>query len=86
MAALAERRGESRGFAPVDRSIAVSVAAKHGRGTILARLARLEAQARRPGATPLDRQLAADWRSILAAKDASGAPEASFSDTGEPSG
>src|SRR5688500_6461173 len=56
------------GLIPLDAEIARSEARKHDRAGIVARLARLEARAAAPGASPLDRQLVADWRAILAAR------------------
>lgn len=56
----------------LDAEIARDVAAKYPRAEIVARLARLDEAAQAPAATNLDRVLAADWRAVLAAKDAKG--------------
>lgn len=56
-------------YAPLDPGIAADEARKRPRAEIVARLDRLVARAARPDAAPLDRQLAADWRAILAAKE-----------------
>jgi len=59
---------------PVDEEIARTEAAKHSRADLGTRLARLEAVAATPGASDLDRQLAADWRAVLAAADEATSP------------
>lgn len=56
-------------FAPLDPAIAADVAGKWPRAEIVARLDRLAGWAARSGASPLDRQLAADWLAILTAKE-----------------
>jgi len=54
-------------FAPLDPEIAADEAGKRPRTEIVGRPARLAARAGQPGASDLDRQLAADWRAVLAA-------------------
>ncbi len=55
---------------PLDPVIAEDVATKHTREEITARAERLAARAVMPDATVLDIAVAADWRRILAAKEA----------------
>lgn len=59
-------------FAPLDPVIAGSEASRRSLAEIEARLSRLTATAARQEATPLDRQLVADWRAIRDAKLAGG--------------
>lgn len=55
-------------YRPLDDVIAADVATKHPRAEIEARVARVAARAALPGATALDRALAADWIAILEVK------------------
>ena len=53
------------GFAPLDRAIITSTASHMSIEQIHERLAHARQMAARPDATPLHRQLVADWRAIL---------------------
>jgi len=56
-------------FAPLDSELAAGEASKWAREEIVVRLTRLEARAGSPDASPVDRQLVADWRAVLSSKD-----------------